>query len=117
MVLSNIVSIDSYQDITAAGNRQYPVKLEQSFYSRETCSYKFPAGYKIKKLPKDFTSEKPFKYINEKFSFKGSTFNVYLETKSREETIRLENIDDFKEYATELRKHESSIKNVVFEKK
>jgi hypothetical protein len=117
MVLSNIVSIDSYQDITAASNRQFPVKLEQSFYSRETCSYKFPAGYKIKKLPKDFTSEKPFKYINEKFSFKNSTFNVFLETKNRQEIIRLENIDDFKKYAAELRKHESSIKNVVFEKK
>ncbi|HUN55544.1 MAG TPA: DUF3857 domain-containing protein [Smithella sp.] len=117
MVLSNIISVDSYRDITAASSRMYPINLSQSFYAREKSSYKFPAGFKIKKLPKDFTSVKPFKYLNEKYSFTGSIFNVYLESKSTETTIRLENLDDFKKYATQLQKHESSIKNIVFEKK
>jgi len=117
MVLSNIISLDSYRDITAASNRQYPINQAQSLYSREKSSYKLPAGFKIKKLPKDFTSEKPFKYRTEKYSFKGSTFNVYLESKNMEETISLKDIDDFKKYATELQKHETSIKNIVFEKK
>ncbi|MFZ1037683.1 MAG: hypothetical protein WAN57_10800, partial [Smithella sp.] len=87
------------------------------FYSRENKSYKFPAGFKIKKLPQDFTSVKPFQYINEKYSFKDTTFNVYVESKNTEDTIRLENIDDFKKYATELQQHETSVKNIVFEKK
>jgi hypothetical protein len=117
MVLSNIVSLDSYRDITAASNRKYPISQSQSFYSRENSSYKFPEGFKIKKLPQDFISVKPFKYIKEKYGFKGTTFSVYVESKNREETIRLENIDDFKKYATELQKHETSVKNIVFEKK
>jgi len=117
MVLSGIVALDSYRDITAANSRKYPISQSQSFYAKEKSSYKFPAGFKIKKLPKDFTSEKYFKYRSEKYSFKDSTFNIYLEGKSREETIGLENIDDFKKYATELQKHETSVKNFVFEKK
>jgi hypothetical protein len=117
MVLSNIVPLDSYRDITAASNRQYPISQAQSLYSREKNSYKFPAGFKIKKLPKDFTSDKPFKYRTEKYSFKGSTFSVYLESKNMDKTISLKDIDNFKKYATELQKHETSIKNIVFEKK
>jgi hypothetical protein len=117
MVLSNIVALDSYRDITAANTRQYPVSLSQSFYSREISSYKFPAGYRIKKLPQNFTSEKHYKYRTEKYGFKDSTFNIYLEAKNMEETISLKDIDDFKKYATGLQKHESSIKNIVFEKK
>ena len=42
---------------------------------------------------------------------------IYLETKDLEETIKFESIDDFKKYAIELQKHESSIKNLIFEKK
>ena len=117
MVLSGIVALDSYRDITAANSRKYPISQSQSFYAKEKSSYKFPAGFKIKKLPKDFTSEKYFKYRSEKYNFKDSTFYIYLEGKSTEEIIRLENIDDFKKYATELQKHETSVKNFVFEKK
>jgi hypothetical protein len=91
--------------------------LKQSFYSLENYSYKFPAGFKIKRLPPDFTFKKPFKYRIEKYGFKGSTFEVHLEAKNMEQTIKLENIDDFKKYALELQKHESSIKNIIFEKK
>ena len=117
MVLSNIISLDSYRDITAANDRQYPISLSQSVYSIENSSYKFPAGFKIKRLPKDYTLEKPFRYRNEKYSFKGSVFYIYLESKNEEQTIDLNNLNDFKEFATELQKHESSIKNIIFEKK
>ncbi|MCX5850204.1 MAG: DUF3857 domain-containing protein [Deltaproteobacteria bacterium] len=117
MVLSNIVSLDSYKDITAASNRKYPISLKQSFYSRENYSYKFPSGFKIKKLPKDYTFDKPFKYRTEKYSFKKSIFNMNMESKNMEQTIGLENIDDFKNNAVELQKHESSVKNIIFEKK
>jgi len=117
MVLSNIISLDSYRDITAANDRQYPISLSQSVYSIENSFYKFPAGFKIKRLPKDYTLEKPFRYRNEKYSFKGSVFYIYLESKNEEQTIELNNLNDFKEFATGLQKHESSIKNIIFEKK
>ena len=117
MVLSNIVSFDSFRDITAASSRQYPISLTQSMLSKETYSYRFPAGFKIKKLPKNFTFEKPFQYRMEKYSFKGSVFNIYQESKSEEETIGLKNIDNFKNYAAGLQKHETSIKNIIFVKK
>ncbi len=117
MVLSFRNASDSYKDITTATNRQYPISLKQSLYSRQNYSYKFPAGFKIKKLPRDFTFEKPFKYRTEKYSFKKSTFKVYLETKNMEQSIKLENLDNFKKYAVELQKHESLIKNIIFEKK
>jgi hypothetical protein len=117
MVLSNVVSLDSYRDITAGGDRKYPISQSQSFYSREHSSYKFPAGFKVKKLPQDFTFVKPFKYIKEKYGFKDATFNVYVESKNTEDTIPLKNIDDFKKDATQLQQHETSVKNIVFEKK
>lgn len=116
MVLSNIMSFDSYRDITAASARQYPINLTKSLYSRENSSYKFPKGFKIKRLPQDYTFKKPFSYRNEKYSFKGSVFHIYLESKNEEQTIGLENIDNFKKFAVELQKHESSIKNIIFEK-
>jgi hypothetical protein len=117
MVLSNIISLDSYRDITAANDRQYPISLSQSVYSIESSSYKFPAGFKIKRLPKDYTLEKPFRYRNEKYSFKGSFFNIHLESKNEEQVIYLNKINDFKEFATQLQKRESSLKNIIFEKK
>lgn len=117
MVLSNIITFDSYRDITATNDRQYPISLKKSFFSIENYSYKFPSGFKIKRLPSDFTFKKPFKYRTEKYSFKRSTFDVHLESENMEQTVKLENINDFKKYALELQKHESSIKNIIFEKK
>lgn len=32
MLLSNVVSYDTYKDITASMNRQYPIELNQSFF-------------------------------------------------------------------------------------
>lgn len=117
MVLSNILSLDSYRDITAANNRKYPISTVQSVYAIESSSYKFPTGFKIKRLPQDFTSKKPFRYRSEKYSFKDSIFQINLESKNEEQTIPLEKLDDFKKYALELQKHESSIKNIIFIKK
>ncbi|KQC11468.1 MAG: hypothetical protein APR62_09865 [Smithella sp. SDB] len=116
MVLSNIITFDSYRDITATNNRQYPISLKRSFYSIENYSYKFPSGFKIKRLPRDFTFKKPFKYRKEQYRFNGSAFNIHTEAENMEQIIHLENIDDFKKNAFELQKHESSIKNIIFEK-
>ena len=116
MVLSNILQLDSFRDITAANDRQYPISLTQSVYSVESNSYKFPVGFKIKRLPQNYTFEKPFLYRSEKYSFQDSVFNVSVESKNEEQTIAIENINNFKKYATELQKHESSIKNIIFEK-
>jgi hypothetical protein len=117
MVLSNVISFDSYKDITAAGSRTYPINLTQSMFAKETFSYKFPAGFKIKRLPEKYTMNKPFRYRNEKHSFKGSVFHVSLESRNVEFTINLRDIDKFKQTALDLQKRESSIKNIIFEKK
>lgn len=116
MVLSNIISFDSYKDITAAASRQYPVNLTQSMYAIETYAYRFPAGFKIKRLPKNYTLNKPFRFRKETYKFKGSVFYVSVESKNEEKVIALENIDDFKIFAATLQKRESSIKNFIFEK-
>jgi len=118
MVLSNVVSLDSYRDVTSAGGfRRYPISLTQSILSREISSFKFPAGFKIKRLPADFIIKKPFLYRKENFSFKGSVFKVFLESKNEEQTIGLNGIYDFRKNALELQKHETSVKNFIFEKK
>jgi hypothetical protein len=117
MVLSNIISSDTYQDITSSPGRIYPIDLKQSFFSQENYSYKFPAGFKIKRLPKNYTFKTPFRHKAEKYSFKNSTFIVNLETKNSEKIINVNDINHFKNYALELQKHESSIKNIIFEKK
>lgn len=116
MVLSNIVAFDSYRDITAAGNRQYPINLTQSMYAEESSSYRFPPGFKIKRLPHNYSFEKPFRVRKEKYDFKGSVFHVYLESKNDDQLIGLQDIDEFKKFAIQLQKHESSIKNFIFEK-
>lgn len=117
MVLSNIIAFDAYKDITAANNRQYPISLTQSVYSIENNSYKFPAGFKIKRLPRNYTFKKPFRFRSEKYSFDGSSFQVSVESKNEDHTVPVDNINEFKKYAEELQKHESSVKNIIFEKK
>lgn len=116
MVLSNIFSMDTYRDITASNDRKYPISLSQSGFAIESSTYKFPAGFKIKKLPKNYTLEIPYRYRKEKYSFEDSVFDVYLEAENKELTIDLKDIDEFKKQAIGLQKHESSIKNIIFEK-
>lgn len=117
MVLSNVISFDSYKDITAAGSRDYPINLTQSIFAKETYTYKFPPGFKIKRLPEKYTLNEPFRFRSETYSFKGPVFRVSLESKNEEFTINLLDIDKFKKTALELQKRESSIKNILFEKK
>ncbi|OGP87254.1 MAG: hypothetical protein A2031_07570 [Deltaproteobacteria bacterium RBG_19FT_COMBO_43_11] len=117
MVLSDVISLDSYRDITAANERKYPVVVKPSYYSIENYSFAFPRGFKIKKLPPAFLLRKPFIYRNEKYSFKKNLLDVSIEKKSFKYTIRLENLDAFKTFALQLQKHESSIKNMILEKK
>jgi hypothetical protein len=117
MVLSNIIQLDSYRDITAANERKYPIIVRSSNYSKENYSYVFPTGFKIKKLPPAFSANKPFMHRDEKYSFRGSSLEVSVERKSFDQTIKLSDLDDFKKYALELQKHESLLKNIIMEKK
>ena len=117
MVLTNAVRVDSYRDITSAQERKYPIKFRTSFYSKEKYLFTFPAGFAIKNLPPAFISEKPFKKRVENFSFRDSTFEISVESKEFEHSIKVDNLDDFKTHASELQKHESSLKNILFEKK
>lgn len=117
MVLSNIIPLDAYRDITAASIRRYPISLTQSMYAMENNTYQFPPGFKIKKLPQNYIFKKPFRYRKEKYSFTGSEFRVYLETKNEEQNIPLGKMNKFKKYASELQKHESAVKNIIFYKR
>jgi hypothetical protein len=117
MALTNAVRVDSYRDITSARERKYPISFRTSFYNKEKYVFTFPAGFVIKNLPPAFISEKPFKKRIENYSFHDSTFEISIHTKVFEHKINLENLDDFKKHASELQKHESSLKNILFEKK
>jgi len=117
MVLTNTVHLDSYRDITSAKERKYPISFRTSFNSKEKYIYTFPAGFKIKKLPSAFASERPFKRRTEKYSFHDSTFEISVETKELEYKIKLEKLDDFKKDASGLQEHEASLRNIFFEKK
>ena len=117
MVLTNTVRLDSYRDITSAKERKYPIRFRTSLYNKEKYIFTFPAGFIIKNLPPAFISERPFKKRVENFSFRDSTFEISVETKEFEHKIILDNLDDFKKHASELQKHESSLKNILFEKK
>lgn len=116
MVLSNIIQLDSYRDITAANERKYPIVVRSSYHSKENYSYVFPIGFKIKKLPPAFSLKKPFIQRSEKYSFQGTSLEVSIERKSFDHTVKLTDLDDFKKYALELQKHESLLKNIIMEK-
>jgi Domain of Unknown Function with PDB structure (DUF3857)/Transglutaminase-like superfamily len=116
MVLSNIIYLDSFRDITAAKDRKYPIAFKESYYSQEIYSYVFPEGFKIKKIPPAFELDKPFRYRTEKYNFLGSTFEVSIATKGTEQKIKVDELEDFKKNALEIQKHESALKNIIFEK-
>ncbi len=117
MVLTNVVRLDSYRDITSAKERKYPISFRASFNSKEKYIYAFPPGFKIKNLPKSFASEKPFARRTEKYAFHDSTFEISIEKKEFENKVKLEDLDDFKRYAAKVQDHEASLRSIFFEKK
>jgi hypothetical protein len=117
MVLSNIIQIDSYRDITAANERRYPIVVKSSYYSKENYSYVFPTGFKIKKLPSALSLKNPFMQRSERYSFQGTSLEVSVERKSFDHIIKLTELNAFKKYALELQKHESLLKNIILERK
>jgi hypothetical protein len=117
MVLSNIIQLDSYRDITAANERKYPIVIRSSYHSKENYSYVFPTGFKIRKMPPAFSLKEPFIQRSEKYSFQGSSLEVSIEKKSFDHTIKLTDLNDFKKYALEVQKHESLLKNIILGKK
>jgi hypothetical protein len=117
MLLSDVISYDTYRDITASPRRVYPVELNQTFPSLQNKIYRFPAGFKIKRLPKDFFFTSPFKIIKEKYDFRDSTFYLRTEEKNLSSKINVQDLEAFKMKALELQKHESSVKNLLFIKK
>lgn len=116
MILSNIIRLDTYRDITAATSRQYPIVLQPTLHSQETSRYIFPDGFRIKKLPQPFILEEPFNVRLEKYSMTGSTLEVFVENISRERKITRNEVDLFRKDALELQKHESALKNIIMER-
>ena len=116
MILSNIIRLDSYRDITATDDRQYPVVLYPTFHTKETFRYIFPDGFHVKKIPQTFLSDQPFGTRREKFVITGSTLEVNVENMSRKRMIIRDELDLFKNHALELQKHESALKNIILER-
>ena len=117
MILSNVVHMDTYRDITASNERIYPVLLHASFYSRESYHYIFPNGFKIKRTPQNFASNQSYNHRKETFELKGSSFEVNVENFNQERKINLKDIKAFKQYALEIQKHETAVKNIILERK
>jgi len=116
MVLSDIVNFDSYQDITAATERKYPVFLNPSYFSRDNLTYIFPAGFKIRRLPANFFINESFLLREEYYFFKNNTLKISIKHKSNHEIIEPEKIDDFRKFARKIQAHQSAVKNIIFEK-
>lgn len=117
IILSNVIRLDSYRDITAAGSRQYPVMLQSSFYSRETMRYIFPEGFKIRKLPEPFMLEDADHKRTEKFTINGSTLEVAVQNVRRERKVPPGELVRFKKEALILQARDSAVKNIILERK
>jgi hypothetical protein len=117
MILSNVIHLDAYRDITAVRDRLYPIILHASFHSQETFRYLFPDGFSVKRIPHNFISDQPHTLRKETFTMKGSALEVYVENSSRERKITRHDLDAFKKYALELQKHETAVKNIILERK
>jgi hypothetical protein len=117
MILSNVIRLDAYRDITAASQRLYPIVLHPSFHTQETFRYILPDGFSVRRIPQSFSSHQPHNIRKETFTMQGSVFEVYVENSNRERKIIRTDIDGFKRYALELQKHETAMKNIILERK
>lgn len=117
MILSNIIRLDTYRDITASSERLYPILLHPSYPVGETFRYVFPDGFSIRKLPENYASDQPHVTRQETFAMKGSTFEVSVANTQKERKVTLAELSDFIKYALELQRHESNMKNLIFERK
>ncbi len=117
MILSNVIRLDSYRDITAATERQYPIMLHSSLHSRETLRYIFPEGFRVKKLPESFSFENAGNSRLERFSVNGSTLEVILHNIRHEQKIMPDKVGLFKKDALTLQARESAVKNIILERK
>ncbi|MFH1825477.1 MAG: DUF3857 and transglutaminase domain-containing protein [Candidatus Firestonebacteria bacterium] len=117
MILSDIVSIDSYRDITTTQDRKFPISFQLSMLSKSKVVYNLPKGYKIKNIPKEYIRDDPYKKGFMKFEFKDNAFETYSETKNYKYKILLSEFENFKSHALEIQKYESNVKSIIFEKK
>lgn len=117
MVLSDIVRMETYKDITAAPQRNYPINLKSSFYAEEDIQIALPLGFRIRKLPDDFHFKEPFLARREEYSYKNKLLSVHVAQKHFEHTVVLDSLDNFKQLAQLLQKHHSTVKNIIMEKK
>ena len=117
MILSNFVSVDAYRDITAASKRLYPIVLLPSFYSREIFHYILPEGFSAKSVPQTFLNQKRYQTRREMFTMKDNVFEVHVESVNRPDKIPGTHIEQFKQDAIILQKHETALKNIILERK
>ena len=117
MILSNVVRMDTFRDITASKTRLYPVVMPVSFYREETIRYVFPDGYQMRNVPNSLISGEKFHNRQVSFRFEESTLTVSIETSGSALRIATDEMDRFREYAAILQAYESSVQTMIFEKR
>ena len=116
LILSGDIMRETYNDVTTAKERKYPVSFEWSCLSKFKTDYVLPEGYKIKNLPKDYTVEKPYRKGYSSFSFSGSTFNWMTEATGFEYKLPVSFFEDFKKESLRIQKYNADVKSIIFEK-
>ncbi len=118
MVLTGAIPFDSFRDITAAKNpRTYPIVFYPSYRHQALTRYRFPKGFKVRKMPPSFVLDKPFKFSSVRFDAEGSTLILNLAVQEKDHQIPPDDFEAFKQHAAAVQKLESALKNIIFEKK
>ena len=117
MVLSNVIGIPAYNDLTAGKSRKYPIRFEALNLVKIQDIYYFPKGYKIRKLPAEYRWEAPYNNGQIKYKFEGNIFSIEHQIKNLEYKIEIDKFEAFKKQAIEIQKYLTGFSNIIFEKK
>ncbi len=117
LILSGDIVRETYNDVTTAKERKYPIRFEWSCLSKLKIDYILPEGYKIKNLPKDYAVEKPYKKGFSAFSFSGSTFSWMTGVTGFEYKLPVSSFEDFKKESLLIQKYNADVKSIIFEKR
>ncbi len=117
MILSDVVDIPTYDDLTASKTRIYPISFDTFYLTKRKHIYHFPQGYKLRTIPVNFKREDPFNKIHVNYNLTGNIFNIESKSKDFKYKIQPYEYDDFKKNVLERKKYKKSVSNIILEKK
>lgn len=116
MILSDVVKIPTYDDLTASKTRKYPISFDTFYLTKRKHIYHFPQGYKLRTIPVNFKREDPFNEIQIKYNLAGNVFSIESKSKDFRYKIQPYEYDAFKNNALERQKYKKSVSNIILEK-